>query len=208
MNIARYLKSSVEFIQEEHVYRLKFRSAGNYLPDGYKIVSLGRFNGGKDGSHGTISYNRPLTDNEKKESEVLEVVSAEDAVSRILENKSVVSELQKYADDGRTNIYNSSDNPFAYIIEDAMFRGRFYHEWRDVLPRLKDLLNSVVKSGQSSIPYSKIPVRVLRIIAESRMGIESIKNKQQLIDALTLIGYANGIDARTVESAERKLRNM
>lgn len=140
MIIARYLKSAVDLPEQKFVYRLVNRPAGMYLPEGYGINSFGRYNGGSDGTYGTIYYKRPLTELEKKEYELLECVSTDEAVKRILSDAGIVEKLKPYANDKRTNVYNESDNPFAHFFEDFMFRRRFYSDWRGVLVKLKSAI--------------------------------------------------------------------
>ena len=59
----------------------------------------------------------------------------------------------------------------------------------------------------SIVPYSKIPAKVLRIIAERRFGTSSYNNKQDIVDALILIGYKDGMEERVVKEAARKLKS-
>ena len=140
MTVARYLKSAVDLPKQRFIYRLVHRPAGIYLPAGYEIVSLGKYNGGYDGRFGTIAYDRPLTESEKKSYELLECVSVDEAVSRVLANAQIVNQLSKYVDDKRTTIRNENDNPFAYFLEDFMFKARFYCDWKAVLVELQTAL--------------------------------------------------------------------
>ena len=114
-----------------------------YLPLGYEIETLGRFSGGEDGTYGTISYRRPLTEKEKKDFDLLECVSTEQAVDKILSDRIAIARLMQYVNDPRTNIYNSSDNPFAHWMEDAMYKERIYSDWRKTLVLLQQRMRGL-----------------------------------------------------------------
>lgn len=69
-------------------------------------------------------------------------------------------------------------------------------------------LSQIIRiNPEDTIPFSKIKIDTLREIAERRVGTSGLKTKQDLINALKIVGYEYGVPESVVDAVERRVRS-